>query len=119
VVDPVSLGAITTGLIVKAVDRAEDDALDAGTGALRRLLGFVRDLCNPSFRLRTWESVRAFPQSDGHHEHERRLGYDAFTLHALGPDQPPRTPLMRVRAAGPDELQKCPQSDPRAESGRL
>jgi hypothetical protein len=43
VVDPVSLGAITTGLIVKAVDRAEDDALDAGSGALRRLLGFVRD----------------------------------------------------------------------------
>jgi hypothetical protein len=43
VVDPVSLGAITTGLIVRAVDRAEDDALDAGSGALRRLLGFVRD----------------------------------------------------------------------------
>ena len=42
-VDPVSLGAITTGLIVKAVDRAEDDALDAGSGALRRLLGFLRD----------------------------------------------------------------------------
>ncbi|MGO9788202.1 MAG: hypothetical protein ACLP8S_01380 [Solirubrobacteraceae bacterium] len=41
--DPVSLGAITTGLIVKAVDRAEDDALDAGSGALRRLLGFLRD----------------------------------------------------------------------------
>jgi hypothetical protein len=43
VVDPVSLGAITTGLIVKAVDRAEDDSLDAGSGALRRLLGFLRD----------------------------------------------------------------------------
>ncbi len=42
-VDPVSLGAITTGLIVKAVDRSEDDALDAGAGALRRLLGFLRD----------------------------------------------------------------------------
>ena len=42
-VDPVSLGAITTGLIVKAVDRAEDDALDAGSGALRRLLGFLRE----------------------------------------------------------------------------
>jgi hypothetical protein len=42
-VDPVSLGAITTGLIVKAVDRGEDDALDAGAGALRRLLGFLRD----------------------------------------------------------------------------
>jgi hypothetical protein len=39
----VSLGAITTGLIVKAVDRAEDDALDAGSGVLRRLLDFVRD----------------------------------------------------------------------------
>ncbi len=39
--DPVSLGAITTGLIVKAVDRSEDDALDAGPGALRRLLGFL------------------------------------------------------------------------------
>ena len=42
-VDPVSLGAITTGLIVKAVGRAEDDAPDAGSGALRRLLGFLRD----------------------------------------------------------------------------
>ncbi len=42
-VDPVSLGAITTGLIVKAVDRGEDDALDAGAGALRRLLCFVRN----------------------------------------------------------------------------
>ena len=31
-VDPVSLGAITTGLIVKAVDRAEDDA-QAGDAA--------------------------------------------------------------------------------------
>jgi hypothetical protein len=43
VVDPVSLGAITTGLIVKAVELAENDALDAGSGALRRLLGFLRD----------------------------------------------------------------------------
>ncbi len=42
-VDPVSLGANTTGLIVKAVDQAEDDALDAGAGALRQLLGFLRD----------------------------------------------------------------------------
>ena len=39
--DPVTLSAITTGLIVKAVDRAEGDALDAGTGALRRLVDFV------------------------------------------------------------------------------
>ena len=42
-VDPVSLGAITTGLIVKAVDRAEGDALDVGSGVLRRLLGFLRE----------------------------------------------------------------------------
>ncbi len=42
-VHPVSLGAITTGLIVKAVARAEDDALDAGSGSLRRRLGFLRD----------------------------------------------------------------------------
>jgi hypothetical protein len=39
----VSLGAITTGLIVKAVDRSEDDALGAASGALRRLLGFLRE----------------------------------------------------------------------------
>jgi hypothetical protein len=40
----VSLGAITTGLIVKAVDRTEDDALDAGSGVLRwrsRTRGFA------------------------------------------------------------------------------
>jgi hypothetical protein len=41
--DPVTLGTITTGLIVKAVDRAEDSALDAGAGVLRRLVRFVRD----------------------------------------------------------------------------
>jgi hypothetical protein len=37
------LGAITTGLIVKAVDRAEDDALDAGSRArcVARLASYV------------------------------------------------------------------------------
>ena len=42
-VEPVTVGVIAAALVAKALDRAEDDAVDAGEGALRRLLGFLRD----------------------------------------------------------------------------
>jgi hypothetical protein len=40
--EPVSLGVIVAALLAKALDRAEDGALDEGAGALRRLIGVVR-----------------------------------------------------------------------------
>lgn len=42
-VEPVTLGVIAAALVAKALDRAEDDAVDAGEGALRRLIALVRD----------------------------------------------------------------------------
>ena len=41
-VEPVTLGVIAAPLVAKALDRAEDDTVDAGEGALRRLIGFLR-----------------------------------------------------------------------------
>ena len=37
------VGCDRGGLVAKTLDRAEDDAVDAGEGALRRLVAFVRD----------------------------------------------------------------------------
>jgi len=42
VVEPVTVGVIAAALVAKALDRAEDDAVDAGEGALRRLIAFLR-----------------------------------------------------------------------------
>jgi hypothetical protein len=42
-VEPVTLGVIAAALVAKALDRAEDEAVDAGTGVLKRLVGLVRD----------------------------------------------------------------------------
>src|SRR4051794_4417152 len=44
-VEPISLslGAIVAGLIAKASERASEEAVDAGDGALRRLVSAVRE----------------------------------------------------------------------------
>ena len=42
-VEPVTLGVIVAALVAKALDRAEDEAVDSGVGILRRLVGTLRE----------------------------------------------------------------------------
>lgn len=55
-VEPVTLGVIAAALVAKALDRAEDDAVDAGEGALRR--------CRAPFKMGMKRGSRAVHSGD-------------------------------------------------------
>lgn len=42
-VEPLTLGVIVAALVAKALDRAEDQAIEGGEGAIRRLVGLLRE----------------------------------------------------------------------------
>jgi hypothetical protein len=42
-VEPVTLGVIIAALVAKALDRAEDEAVDRGAGVMRRAVGTLRE----------------------------------------------------------------------------
>lgn len=63
-IEPVSLGAVVAALVSKALDRAEDKAVEGGEGALRRTLEAVRQLFSDDpERSRALERLEDAPDS--------------------------------------------------------